>query len=243
MNARSKVENFNAVRITAATLTGFRATVLLATSLMAASASSHAQIYPSKPIRFVIAVAPGASTPDIVGRMAAQGIGEHLNAIVVVDNKAGANGNIGMDFVAKAAPDGYTLLLNTSALILSPWLYSTLAFDPIQDFAPVTLIYTSPNVYVVNPSVPANNMREFIEYAKKSRGKIAFGSGGIGNSTHLAVELIAGMFGLKMLHVPYKSGTSAVTDLMGGGYSFTALHLPHSRVSYRGGEKSLRTQG
>ena len=192
---------------------------IYAAALVASAITPAAQSqtdYPNKPVRLIIAVAPGTSTPDIVGRMAAQGIGEQLQATVIVDNKAGANGNIGMDYVAKAAPDGYTLLLNTSALVLSPWLYSKLSFDPIQDLAPITLIYTSPNVYVVNPAVPANNMREFIDYVKKNPGKLAYGSGGIGNSTHLAVELIAGRFGLNMLHVPYKSGASAVIDLVAG---------------------------
>lgn len=185
------------------------------------SCALHAQgNYPNKPIRLVIPVASGASTPDIVGRMAAQGLGEQLRTTVIADNRPGANAKIGMEIVAKSTPDGYTLLLNTSALILNPALYTNPGYDPIRDFTPVTLIYTTPNVYVTHPSVPAKNIGEFVAYAKSNPGKLAYGSGGIGNSTHLAVLLLFNQVGLELLHVPYKSGASAVIDLLGGRVQF-----------------------
>lgn len=172
--------------------------------------------FPNKPIKMVIPWPPGGNTPDIIGRIAAHGLSEQLQVPVVVDNKPGANGNIGTEFVAKSPPDGYTLLLNTSSLILSPALYNNPGYDPIRDFAPVTLVYTTPAVYTTSLSVPANTIQEFIEYARKNPGKIAYGSGGVGNMTHLAARLFFDAFGIEALHVPYKGGAQAITDMIAG---------------------------
>ncbi|MDO8277280.1 MAG: tripartite tricarboxylate transporter substrate binding protein [Burkholderiaceae bacterium] len=197
-----------------------------------AAAATHPVLaqagYPNKPIKLIIPWPAGGNTPDLIGRIAAQGISEQLNVPVIVDNKPGANGNIGSEFVAKSAPDGYTLLLNTSALILSPALYANPGYDPIRDFAPVTLVYTTPAVYAFAPSVPGDTIQEVMEYGRKNPGKIAYGSGGNGNITHLAAQLLFDRCGVKALHVPYKSGNQAINDIIAGqihAYTGTAAQM------------------
>ncbi len=177
--------------------------------------------YPKKPIRLVVPFPPAAST-DILGRLVAQTLAEQLNGTVVVDNKPGANSKIGTEFVAKAAADGYTLLFNTSSLVLNAALKAKPGYDPVRDFAPVTQFASLPLVYVAANSFPAGNIKEFVAYAKQRPGEVTYGSAGIGNGTHLGAYLFFDTLGIKALHVPYKGGAAAVIDVVGGRVNFYA---------------------
>lgn len=178
---------------------------------------AHAQtVWPAKPIRMVVGFAPGGST-DVTARIVAQALSERLGQPVVIENRAGAGGNIGADAVAKADPDGYTLLMATSSTFAAnPNLYKSLPFDVQKDFAPITVTAFIPNLLVVNPSVPANNVAEFIAYLKASPDKLNFASAGNGTSQHLSGELFNSLAGVRMTHVAYRGGAPAVSDLLGG---------------------------
>lgn len=177
--------------------------------------------YPSKPIKLVVAFPPGGPT-DLVSRVIAQKLSEQFGQQVLVENRPGANGNIGAEAVAKAAPDGYTVFYNTSAITLSPSLYSKLNFDPLKDYAPVALTAVVPLVIAAHPSVPAANLKEFIAYLKANPGKATYGSAGNGNVTHLGAFLFLQANGLEAVHVPYKGSAPSLTDLVGGQTQFTA---------------------
>lgn len=177
--------------------------------------------YPSRQIRMIVAFAPGGGT-DIIARIAAKGIGDHLRQQVVVDNRPGAGGNIGVEIVAKAAPDGYTLLTTgTGTHAINPSLYSNLRWDAVRDFAPVSLIAATPYLMVVNLSVPARNVKEFIALAKASPNKINMASSGSGGMPHLAGELFNLLAGVKLVHVPYKGTGAVFPDLIGGRVQVT----------------------
>ncbi|CAN5633527.1 tripartite tricarboxylate transporter substrate binding protein [soil metagenome] len=177
--------------------------------------ASHAAGYPEKPIRIVIPFASGG-TADIVARLLANKLTERLGQPVVVDARAGANGIIGADGVAKAAPDGYTLLLHSSAHAINASLYKKLPFDTLRYFTPVAPV-VAPGVFVVvvNPSLPVNNIPELLAYAKAHPDTVSYGSAGIGNGLHLAGEMLAQMGGVKLLHVPYKGAAPILNDLVG----------------------------
>ncbi|CAB3670322.1 tripartite tricarboxylate transporter substrate binding protein [Achromobacter dolens] len=189
-------------------------TALAALSLVAAAASA-AQDWPTKPITLVVPYPPGGPT-DIVARVVAQGLGDELKQTIIVDNRSGAGGNIGADMVAKAAPDGYTLLLATTAHAINMSLFKNLNYDTRKSFAPVSLLTSGPLVIVTRPDLPAGNVRELIALAKSTPGKLTFASSGNGQSTHLAAELFGAMAGLRMVHVPYRGSAPALTDVMGG---------------------------
>ena len=175
-----------------------------------------AQAYPSKPIRFVVPY-PAGGPLDTVARLLAQKVSEGVGQPVVVDNKPGAGGNIGADIVAKSPADGYTILMGAVAThAINPTLYAAIPYDPVRDFAPITQVASTPNVLVVNPSVPATSVRDFIAYAKANPGKLNFGSGSTGSAGHLAGELFKAMAGVEMTHVPYKGAAPAMNDLVGG---------------------------
>ncbi len=177
--------------------------------------------YPEKPIRLVVPYLPGASS-DILGRLMAQALSKQLDTPVVVDNKPGANSKIGTEFVAKSANDGYTLLFNTSSLILNPALYAKPGYDPVRDFSPVVLVATYALIYIVPPTLPVANVQEFVAYGRQNPGKLSYGSAGIGNGTHLGAQLFLDANGIKAVHVPYKGGSAAVIDLIGGNLQFYA---------------------
>ena len=185
--------------------------------LVAALAPARAQTaWPAKPIRMIVGFAAGGST-DVTARIIAQALSERLGQPVVIENRAGAGGNIGADAVAKADPDGYTLLMTTSSTFAAnPSLYKTLPFDVQKDFAPIALTARIPNLLVVNPSVPANNVAEFIAYLKANPGQLNFGSAGNGTSQHISAELFNSLAGVRMVHVAYRGGAPAVSDLLGG---------------------------
>ena len=178
--------------------------------------AAFAQPYPSKPIRFVVPY-PAGGPLDTVARLLGQKVAESVKQPVIVDNKPGAGGNIGADSVAKSAPDGYTILMGAVAThAINPTLYAGIPYDPIRDFQPVTQLASTPNVLIVNNSVPAASVREFIAYAKANPGKLNFGSGSTGSAGHLAGELFKTMAGVDMTHVPYKGAAPAMQDLIAG---------------------------
>jgi tripartite-type tricarboxylate transporter receptor subunit TctC len=178
---------------------------------------AHAQTaWPGKPIRLIVGFAAGGST-DVTARIIAQALSDRLGQPVVVENRGGAGGNIGADAVAKADPDGYTLLMATSSTFAAnPNLYKSLPFDVQKDFAPITVTAFIPNLLVVNPSVPANNVADFIAYLKANPDKLNFASAGNGTSQHLSGELFNSLAGVRMMHVAYRGGAPAVSDLLGG---------------------------
>ena len=180
---------------------------------------AQAQSYPVKPITLVVPFPPGGPT-DQVARVLAQKLTEQMGQSVIVDNKPGANGNIGGAQVAKAAGDGYTLLYNTSSITLSPALYKNLSYDVLKDLAPVALTAVVPLALVVHPSIPANNVREFVEYAKANPDKLSYGSAGNGNVTHLAAFQFTKSLGIEATHVSYRGSAPADVDLVAGQIQF-----------------------
>ena len=172
--------------------------------------------YPTKTIRLIAPFPPGGTT-DVLSRILAQKLTDSLGRQVVVDNRAGAAGNIGHEIAAKTAPDGYTLLMSSNAaLVTNPHLYKRLGFDPLHDFAPVSVVAKAGPVLVVHPLVPAHSVKELIALAKSRPGKLNFGSGGRGTPAHVAGEIFKAATGINIVHVPYKGGILAVTDLVGG---------------------------
>jgi len=197
------------------------------------STPSMAQTYPTKPIKLVIPFPAGGAT-DIVGRVVAQQLGVELGQTVVVDNRAGAAGVIGSESVARAAPDGYTILLSTSSThTIGPILNPKIPFSPTKDFTPIMYLAASPQVVVVPLSSPAKTMPELIDYIKKNPGKLNFGSAGTGGIPHLSTERFLAMTGTKMTHVPYKGTALAMPDLMAGRldlmFDSISVSLPHIR--------------
>ncbi|CAB3874233.1 hypothetical protein LMG3410_02959 [Achromobacter aegrifaciens] len=186
----------------------------LAILALGAAASAHAA-WPERPITMVVPFPPGGPT-DLVARVLAKQLTDQLGQTVVVENKGGANGNIGMQYAAAAKPDGYTVLYNTSSIALSPNLYRSLAFDPVKDFAPVSSTAVIPLVLLVHPSVPAPDTRTFVHYAREHPGKLSYGSAGAGNVTHLGALLLLRALEIDAVHVPYRGSAPAMTDLVGG---------------------------
>lgn len=181
-----------------------------------AASIALAQGYPVKPVRLVIPYPPGGGS-DTIGRPLAQKMAEGLGQQVVVENRGGANGNIGMETVARSAPDGYTLVFALSAqLAINPGLYQKLPYDPVRDFTPITLLGSGGYLLVVHPSLPAKSLRDLIALARARPGQIAYSSSGNGSGGHLAMELMNSMAGIRMLHVPYKGGGPALMDLIAG---------------------------
>ena len=208
------------------------------------SNTALAQAFPTKPIRLVVPYPPGGTT-DIVARSIGKGMQEALGQSVIIENKPGAGGNIGMDYVAKSAPDGYTLAVTSvSTLAIGASLYSKLPYDVIRDLAPITRIAAVPNVLVVNPSVPANSVRELISYAKANPGKLRFGSAGSGTTVHLAGELFKYMTGVDMQHIPYKGAAPAMVDLLAGRVDLMFDFLSSSLTQIKGNKlKALGVTG
>jgi len=213
-------------------------------SVACAIGSASAQSYPTKPVRFVVPFAPGGST-DTLARTIGQKLSDYLGEQVVVDNRPGANGDIGMLLVARAAPDGYTVVLGYIAnLGIGPSLYAKMPYDPVKDFAPITQVAGASNILVVHPSVPAKNFKEFIAYTKANPGKVNFASAGVASVGHLTGELLNNLARIDMVHVPYKGSGQAITDLVGGHVkvmiSGMASTLPHVKT---GKLRGLATTG
>ena len=201
--------------------------------LMAAATLAAAQDYPNRPIRLVVPQPPGGPT-DIVSRILAQKMSERMGQPINVDNRAGAGSNIGTEIVAKAPRDGHTLVVATVQHIVNPFLFAALPFDPVRDFAPVTLISKAHIVLITHPESPAHTLRELIAAAKARPGQINWGSAGNGSTSHLAVELFKVNAGADVVHVPYKGTQPALTDLVGGRipvmFDGVITSLPHIRA-------------
>jgi tripartite-type tricarboxylate transporter receptor subunit TctC len=188
----------------------------VAFTLTLAAGTAFAQAYPTKPIRIVVPFAPGG-TSDILARAIGPKMTESWGQPVVVENRAGANGNVGADFVAKSAPDGYTMLLSdVGALAINPSVYLNMPYDPVKDFSPVIMVSYSPHVLAVHPSVPATNIKELVAYAKANPGKLNFANSGTGGAPHLAGVEFAQRTGIQWAYIPYKGGSQAVTDVVAG---------------------------
>jgi len=211
--------------------------MLLAAAVCAAAllhcAGAAAQAWPAKPLRVVVPFPPGGST-DIVARIVAQKLGERLGQSMVIENRGGAGGTLGAAQVAKAAPDGYTLLVaSTSTHVVAPGVYPKLEYDPIKDFAPISLMAVSPYLLVVNPALPAKSVKELVELARKQPGKLNYASAGVGSTTHLAMEMLKAASNTYMLHIPYNGNGPAGTAVISGQVeilfgSLPAL-LPHAK--------------
>lgn len=187
--------------------------------------ASQAQKYPDKPIQIIVPFAAGGGA-DIVARLLGQRMSETWGQPVIVENRPGASGNIGTGIVAKARPDGYTLLMASSAYVINPNLYKNIPYDPIKSFVPITQPALLPNILVVNPSLPVKSVTELIAYTKSAPKGVAYASAGTGTGTHLAAEMFKLQAGVEMLHVPYKGGGAVLNDLLGGQVSLTFATLP-----------------
>jgi len=195
-------------------------------TLALASGSAFAQTWPSKPIRVMVPFPPGGST-DIVARIMAQKLEKPLGQPLVVENRGGAGGTIGAAIGAKAAPDGYVLTLgSTSTHVVAPSVYQKLEYDPVKDFAPISLVAVTPYLLAVNPNVPAKNVAELVGLMKKQPGKLNYASAGIGSTTHLAMEMLKSASGIYMLHIPYNGNGPAGTAVVGGQVEMLFGSLP-----------------
>ena len=199
---------------------------LLLTCLAFASGAA-AQGYPNKPIKLVVPFGPGGFT-DVVSRLLGQKLGAALGQSVVIENKPGAGSMIGSDYVAKAAPDGYTLLMVSSTHVISPWIYKTVPYDPLKSFVPVSKLVDSPYVLLTNPKVPARNVQEFIALAKAQPDTLHYASSGNGSAQHLIGSLFISMTGAKLKHVPYRGSNLAATDLVAGVVESSFAGVPNA---------------
>ena len=178
-------------------------------------AGASAQQYPTKPVRLIVPYAPGGGV-DIVARALAQELTRRLGQQIIVDNRTGAGGNIGSDVVAKATPDGYTLLIASPANAVNPSLYAKMPFNPARDLTPIALIATVPAILLASPTLPVKSIKELVALAKAKPGTLNFGSGGSGTTEHLAGEMLNSQAGISMLHIPYKGGAAVLPDLISG---------------------------
>ena len=213
--------------------------------LMAACCSSavilpamdiFAQNFPGKPIRMIVAYPPGGGT-DIVGRMVAQKLAENFAQTVVIDNRGGAAGNIGSEIAARSAPDGYTLLMgNVAPNAINVSLYAKLGYDPVTDFAPVSLVASTPNILVVHPALAVKSVADLVALARAKPATLNYPSAGLGSSSHLAGELFDSLAVVKMVHIPYKGGGPALTDLLGGQVQLMFATMPAAMPHVRSGK-------
>ncbi|MCC6889241.1 MAG: tripartite tricarboxylate transporter substrate binding protein [Hyphomicrobiales bacterium] len=194
--------------------------------------SARAQGYPTKPIRIVVPFAAGGPT-DVVARLIGSKVGESLGQQVIIENVLGASGNIGTRNVARAAPDGYTLLVTASGFVVNPSLYASNPYDPIKDFAPITVAASAPNVLIVHPSVPAKTVKELVEFVRANPGKHNFASAGVGQTGHLAGELLKTSYKLDLAHVPFAGGAPIMNSMMGGHTLIAFLSLPSAAAFIR----------
>ena len=208
----------------------------IAAMLIASFGSAHAQQpYPNKPIHIIVAFPPGGST-DVVVRLLAVQLPRSMVQPVIVENRPGANGNIGANVVAKANPDGYTLLITPGTHVISRVLYPSAPFDPIADFEPVGTVVKFPYIIIANPRVPASNLRELIAYAKANPGKLSYGTAGQGTLNHLAMELLKQMAGIDILTVNYKGGAPALTDVIAGHIDLSVFSTTGALPAIRAGQ-------
>jgi tripartite-type tricarboxylate transporter receptor subunit TctC len=206
-----------------------------AAAMPALSRIAKADTYPSRPVHLIVFYAAGGGN-DIIARLMGQWLSERLGQSFVIENRPGGGGNLGTEYVVRAAPDGYTLLLSSSANTVNASLYDKLDFDFVRDIAPVASISREPNIMVVNPSVPAKTVPEFIAYAKANPGKINYASAGIGSSQHMSGELFKMMAGVDMIHVPFRGTAPALQNLLGGQVQAMFASMPGSLEYVRAGK-------
>ncbi len=223
-------------------MNGMRAVIrsagLMAVFAMAAlgAVSAGAQAWPAKPIRIIAPSTPG-DAPDVIARMIADKLTPVLGQQVLVENKPGAGGVVGSDAAAKAAPDGYTLIMgNAGSHGINAAVYNKLPYDIQRDFVPVSQVAVAPNVVVINPAIPATSVAEFIAYAKSQPGKLSYASGGNGSSAHMSMELFKSMAGVDIQHIPYKGSSPALTDLVGGQVAIFIGNMPPTVPLIKGGK-------
>src|SRR5688572_2567759 len=208
--------------------------VFIGTIIAGFAFSACAQNYPTKPIRLIVPYAPGGKS-DMIGRLVGQKLEERLGQPVIVDNRAGAGGNIGTNIVAKARPDGYTLLVGAPGPIsINVSLFKDLPYDPVKELAPITKVVSTANVLVVNAGMGVNSVSDLIKRAKAT--SLNYASGGVGSAGHLATELFALMAGVKMAHIPYRGATPALLDVIGGRVSLIITNMPAAWPHVRGGK-------
>lgn len=211
------------------------AALLITCGVAAFSCVATAQTYPARAVRIVVAYPAGGSI-DTVARLTSQRLARSLGQQFPVENRSGAAGTIGTDNVVRAAPDGYSLLMASAAAVSSaPSMYAKLAYDPLRDLAPIVLVANQPNVLLLHPSVPARNVKEFIALVKASPGKFNYGSSGIGATQHMTSEMFAMMTGTRIVHVPYRGGAPAMTDLITGQIDFMFTPAPNSIAHIKSG--------
>jgi tripartite-type tricarboxylate transporter receptor subunit TctC len=198
---------------------------LLLLCTMPAAKRAEGADYPARPVTLVVAFTPGGAS-DVLARILGRKLEQIFGQPFVIDNRPGAGGNVGADIVAKATPDGYTMLMGNTAALVAPYLFAHMTFDPLTDLLPVTQVNSAPLMLVVHPSLPVKTVKEFIAYAKESGGKLNYGSGGVGATPFLAVELLKSMAGFDAVHVPYKGGAPALADLIAGQISFMIENVP-----------------
>ena len=203
----------------------YRITCCVAAFAAVATVRAQTQPYPTRPIRLVVSFAAGGGV-DLVARLIGQKLSEAWSQQVVIDNRPGAGGNVSAELVAKSLPDGYTIYLSSASVVVNASLYKTLPYDPLKDFAPVTLLVNAHNVLVSHPSLPAKNIRELIALAKKKPGQINYASTGSGSSGHLAMELFRSMAGIELTHIPYKVIGQTTADLLSGQVSLWFPTMP-----------------
>jgi tripartite-type tricarboxylate transporter receptor subunit TctC len=209
--------------------------ILCALALSIAPAlAQNKDAYPARPIRFIVPFPAGGAT-DIISRLVGERLGTSLAQTVVMDNRPGATGNIGLDMLAKAPPDGYTISLASSGVAISATLVTNLPFDPVRDFAHLTLVAVVPNLYVTAGTLPAATLREFIALVKQKPGGYNYASGGIGATNHVAVELFNLVAGVKLVHIPYKGTTQALSDVMAGQIHLMLIGPPAAEQHVRAG--------
>ena len=208
---------------------------LLLLGIVLGSPAFAQDAWPTKPLRLILPFPPGGGT-DILGRLIAERLSAGLGQAVIAENRGGAGGNVGAEAAARSAPDGYALVLVAPSLAISPSLYSKINYDPVKDFAPISLVATVPNVMVTQPALPAQNLVEFIQYARAKPGALNFGSGGAGTSNHLAGELFNIVTGVKLVHVPYKGVNLAMQDVLAGHVHLVFIGIPAAAPHVKSGK-------
>src|SRR5256714_5818508 len=209
---------------------------LVALAALVVSLAAAAQSYPSKPVRIFVTIGPGAAA-DVLTRMVGEKLAPRLGQPIVIENRAGAGGNIAADAVAKSAPDGYTLLMASSSTHgANIWIYPKLPFDPIRDFAPIILVARNPNVLVVPPSLGVGTLAELVSLAKRRPGELTYASGGTGTSMHISGEMLATLAGIRLQHIPYKSTPEAINAALAGEVSMTFASAPTALSQVKAGK-------
>jgi len=205
-------------------------------ALLLLATGAHAETYPSRPVRVIVTAAAGGTT-DFLARWMGKGFTEITGQPVIVENRGGAGGNIGGELVAKSPPDGYTLAMVASgAIIINPWLYENMSYDPLHDLIPVFNVANAPQFLMVTASLPAKNLQEFIALAKANPGKYNYASAGNGSTTHLALDHFARLAGVKLVHIPYRGVGASITDLVAGRVQLLSTSIPPVRAQLDRGE-------